>query len=479
MDREDAIREALLGVLAGENVFLLGPPGTAKSALARRLHLSIRDGTFFSFLMSRFTTPEELFGPVSLRALKEEDRYRHLTTGYLPEASIVFLDEVWRSGPAIRNALLTVLNERVFRNGDEEVRLPAISVVGASNPPSADDDTRDAFWDRFLVRIRVASIEGDEAFARLVGSTDDSDPVVPEELRLTCDQIAAWNTLAGDIPLSYELLSFLTELRRLVATDGRLPVSDRRWRAIARLLRVAALLRGGTEASPAEAPLVIVGLRGITRDEDLDDCVTDALTRWTPREATEAERYGSAVERIETALEETRTEWVEDERSEPILIDGEYLRLLGFSDGHDVSIWQGDFGEDERPAELFFRDPDGGYSHSEVHRLRKADDATVLVDGVAFALESTFRRVSRPVGRAPEPDRIAALTQEAVATVEGLDRLLEILIERERVLVEQTQAGPFLPPQTSPPTRPYEKLREQIVRLRLRAEEVLQRMGWV
>src|SRR5712691_10870635 len=142
----------LLGVclIAGENLFLLGPPGTAKSALVHDLARRL-EGQVFDYLLTRFTEPQELFGPFDIRKLREGDLVTN-TEGMLPEADLVFLDELLNANSAILNSLLLVLNERVFRRGRETRRLPTLMVVGASNR-LPEDDTLGALFDRFLLRV--------------------------------------------------------------------------------------------------------------------------------------------------------------------------------------------------------------------------------------------------------------------------------------------------------------------------------------
>ncbi|WP_455633577.1 AAA family ATPase, partial [Parabacteroides sp.] len=123
-ERRQVIGLALLALFSGESLFLLGPPGVAKSLVARRFKYVFENGVFFEYLMSRFSTPDELFGPVSISTLKNEDKYEHIIQDYLPTAHVAFLDEIWKAGPGIQNTLLRIINAKIFRNGTQIVHVP-------------------------------------------------------------------------------------------------------------------------------------------------------------------------------------------------------------------------------------------------------------------------------------------------------------------------------------------------------------------
>ena len=258
LERDTATRLLLLAALAGEHVLLIGPPGTAKSELARRLHRAFDGARYFERLLTRFSTPEELFGPLSLKAL-EDDRYERLTEGYLPTAGIAFLDEVFKANSAILNALLTLLNERSFDNGAGRQATPLISVVGASNERPADESLQ-AFFDRFLLRVPVAPV-GDAAFAALLQLDEGAPAPLPPPL--TAEERTAVRHAAAAVQLDgstgNDVLTALQALRAEVARLG-LTVSDRRWRQLVALMRCAAATEGRNALDPLDlwlAPCVV------------------------------------------------------------------------------------------------------------------------------------------------------------------------------------------------------------------------------
>lgn len=253
VERECATRLSLLAALAGEHLLLLGPPGTAKSELARKLHRVFREPRYFERLLTRFSVPEELFGPLSIKAL-EDDRYQRLTERYLPEASIAFIDEVFKANSAILNALLTLLNEREFDNGSERISTPLICVLAASNE-LPDDDGLQALYDRFLLRYEIGPV-GDDSFDALIDLADAPAVDPPAELCLGPEDLAQIQQAASTVELSAEARALIRALRGFLQQQQRY-ISDRRWRKLIKLLKVAAFTNGQSTVNDWDCSLLI------------------------------------------------------------------------------------------------------------------------------------------------------------------------------------------------------------------------------
>jgi len=260
-EKETELSMALLAALAGESMILLGPPGVAKSMVGRRLKAAFSKAKSFEYLMSRFSTPDEIFGPVSISKLKAADKYERSVDGYLPMADVVFLDEIWKAGPAIQNTLLTVMNEKLFRNGDKEIRVPMKLLIAASNELPAQGEGLEALWDRFIIRLECENIKQEQNFnAMLTDAQDDGNASIPQNLQIKEDEYEKWTRAIDSIIISERVLKYIGMIRRAlgsVAVDfsderHNVYVSDRRWKKIVRLMRASALMNDRNEVDEAD-----------------------------------------------------------------------------------------------------------------------------------------------------------------------------------------------------------------------------------
>lgn len=242
LEREELIRLLFLSMMSGENALLIGPPGTAKSQLARSISQLFGSEQWFDYLLTRFTTPDEIFGPVSLQELKQ-DRYIRQTDGYLPASQFAFLDEIFKANSAILNALLSILNERLFFNGRERQDVPLMFLMAASNELPEENEQLEALYDRFLVRYEVTYLKNIASYELMFELPEEPLPHI-----LTLADVTLIRQNAKQIVLPASLVYFLYQLKQAME-DKEFMLSDRRWSKIGHVWKTSAALNGRDQVS--------------------------------------------------------------------------------------------------------------------------------------------------------------------------------------------------------------------------------------
>lgn len=263
LEKDEIISLVLLCMIAGKSVFLYGPPGTAKSLISRRVSCAFQSNRFFDYLMNRFSTPEEVFGPLKLSELRQ-DRLVRSVDGFLPSADFAFLDEIWKSSPAILNSLLTIINEKTFRNGKENVKVPLRGLISASNELPQKGQSLEALYDRFIMRLIVPPLMQKASFKKLLQSKNISDKVAVSE-NFSNDELEAIKAQSNAVNIPNNVVEIMEILRLkiddfnaqnaknaesknaeskndLSKSQEPIYISERRWVAVVELLRFCAVL---------------------------------------------------------------------------------------------------------------------------------------------------------------------------------------------------------------------------------------------
>lgn len=426
-EKENEIALSLLAAVAGESIILLGPPGVAKSMVARRLSKAFSGARSFEYLMSRFSTPDEIFGPVSISKLKDSDDYERVTEGYLPTADVVFLDEIWKAGPAIQNTLLTVINEKVFRNGNRLVSLPLKLLIAASNELPAQGEGLEALWDRLIIRLESKSIKQDDNFDKMLLDDDNENITVPSKLQVTNDEYTIWHKAISKIGVSQDALHIIHQIRKslqsvaIEGTDERrsVYVSDRRWKKIVNLLRTSAFLQDRETVEPEDLLPVYNCLwqEPEERDEIRRIVIHGTFMSFSERLAKMKKALEGDIKIARAARAANRISSRKIERdADKKLYDEFYYKLVGYPEG-DCYIMARDYqslpqhGTDELDMEgILYQDSkrknvnilrtyDGSFGAplGSAPVMLNRDDDHVYILGDCYAIEKT-KEMKLPLG---------------------------------------------------------------------------------
>ncbi|MCB0635450.1 MAG: AAA family ATPase [Lewinella sp.] len=465
-EREDAVRLALLSAVAGESIFLLGPPGVGKSLIARRLKHAFRDGVSFEYLMSKFSTPDEVFGPVSIKKLKEEDKYERLTDRYLPGANIVFLDEIWKAGPAIQNALLTILNEKIYRNGDVDMRVNIRGIITASNELPPPNQSLAPIWDRFLIRLEMGNIRQFRNFLSMITETEDVyEDQIPEDHKLTEQELDEWSRAIDAVAVPPEVLNTIQVIKVKLDEHNARPsaaepivVHDRRWKKAIRLLRTSAFLNGRDRVDLMDCFLLEHCLWSRpSQREALRDLIAEAIRRHGYTMAVnltalrkEIREFGEDVEQ-ETRVKVSRTaeelalvkeEYFElvkdDQQFEGQLVPTKQFNQLELGEPEVVNFYDGDLnlvnrlrarkGAGEHTIEVYHN----GVRYTYPLRTRKKEEVETVYKTphpvVVKFWEERFQRLRHYV-----EEQSRALREEGPAELDQLEN--NLFVDQERAAI--------------------------------------------
>lgn len=307
LGKEEIVRLLFVSALAGEHLVMVGPPGTAKSALIRAF-AQVVEARYFDYLLTRFTEPNEIFGPVDIQAFRE-GTYRRRLDGMLPEAEVVFLDEIFKANSAILNSLLTLLNARRFTHGNVAVRVPLISLYAASNEVPTDE-ALSALFDRFLLRVRVDYLDsyhfrgllqkGVELEAQHMNpDAGQLSPVISShELRELQRNFSKLLRFSEDFLATFKGLVFQ------IRSEG-VGLSDRRIVKLLKLFAASAVFDGRDTVNDSDFFVLRHVWNTPEQEEILQEVVGPVLDQWYEHHPDQA-RIGATPTNLQDLLDELR-----------------------------------------------------------------------------------------------------------------------------------------------------------------------------
>ena len=415
IEKEEVIALSLLSSVAGESIFLLGAPGVAKSLVARRLKYAYKDGSSFEYLMNRFSTPDEIFGPVSISQLKDHDKYERIVKNYLPTATVVFLDEIWKAGPSIQNALLTVLNEKIYRNGEQEIQVPMKALISASNELPSKGEGLEALWDRFLVRLIVDGVKDKQSFNDMISKTLNSyNDTVGEALKITDDEYKKWNKQIDEIEIPENVFNVIHVVRSFIDQHNQreenkqnpIYISDRRWRKIVRLIRTSAFLNDRKVADLMDCFLIKDCLWNETEQiQATSQFVRDAIQKHGYSLKFNFKGLKDELDEFKTEIKE-ETKFEKDTRVETLVnARNDYFEIVGFNNENNL-IRQIDYNNltnsNESVRLYYYYEYYRQVQQNRTYNIRKGNSKfSIFINDQEYKLKTTTKGEKRQITKKP------------------------------------------------------------------------------
>ncbi|KAF0204714.1 MAG: MoxR-like [Bacteroidetes bacterium] len=413
IEKEEVLALTLLSSIAGESIFFLGPPGVAKSLIARKLKYVYKDGSSFEYLMNRFSTPDEIFGPVSISKLKDQDKYERIVKNYLPSATVVFLDEIWKAGPSIQNTLLTVLNEKKYRNGDQEIDIPLKSLVSASNELPNRDQGLEALWDRFLIRLIVDGIKDNENFNRMISETLNSySDTIEEKLKITDEEYEKWSKAIDEIKIPENVFNVIHVIRNYIDQfnqkvenkENQIYISDRRWRKIVRLLRTSAFLNDRISVDLMDCFIINHCLWNESGQINaVSQFVRGAIQKFGYSLKFNFKSLKDELDEFKTEIKE-ETKFEKDTRVETFIETQGYFELENPPSQHDRFIENNIFKQltnEKQPIYLFYKQYSSFNRHNQYHSRSGKDKFHITLNDKDYKLKTEITGEKRQITKKP------------------------------------------------------------------------------
>ncbi|MDC0718988.1 AAA family ATPase [Nannocystis bainbridge] len=306
LGKEEIIRLLFISALAGEHMVMVGPPGTAKSAIVRAF-AQVIDARFFDYLLTRFTEPNEIFGPVDIQAFRQ-GTYRRRIENMLPEAEVVFLDEIFKANSAILNSLLTLVNARRFTHGTSTVRVPLISLFAASNEVPTDE-ALSAIFDRFLLRVRCDYLDSYHFRGLLqkgiqLEVQQMADVQVGRKVATAAELLSIQRDFSQHVKMSEEFLTTFKGMVFQIRSEG-IGLSDRRVVKLLKVFASSALFDGRDHVTDADLFILRHVWNTPEQEEILQEIVGPVLDRWYESHPDHG-RIGATPTSLQDLLEELR-----------------------------------------------------------------------------------------------------------------------------------------------------------------------------